>query len=206
MQSVVDAAEYKDHFTYGTMFKVYCNDPHLYELFPVAFRKRESHVLVTKGVVSRSNKKVRLDDTDYAFTSNKSYLDFIMIVRNEMGLDVFLPKSPSSTSFALSLCLTLLRREFRVKHGNPRFNPMGCIMYVGKMSVEELWIEMAPASFFEDVTCRFNMNQRHGNMRMVLRHFRQIMAYILKVLQQLPDMDIFVDEPYNLNLHDGLMV
>jgi hypothetical protein len=149
------------------------------------------------------HKKIRLDDPNYAYTCNKSYLDFIMIVGNEMGLDAFLPKSPSTTGFALTLCVTLPTKEFRVKHGNLGFDPTGCIMYVGKMSVEDLWIGMAPASFFEDVTSRFDLNQRHGDTRMALRRFRQLMAYILKVLTALPDMDIFVADPYQVNLAEG---
>jgi hypothetical protein len=149
------------------------------------------------------SKKVRMDDADFAFSCTKSYLDFLMIVGDKRGLDMFLPKRASGTGFTLSLRLDLQIKEFRVKHGNLGFDPTGCMLCVGMMANEDLWIGMAPGSYFEEVGATFNMNERHGDTRLTVARYRQMLAYIIYTLTKLDDHYIYVHEPYRINLGDG---
>jgi hypothetical protein len=149
------------------------------------------------------SKKARMDDPDFAFSCSKSYLDFLMIVGDTRGLDMFLPKRPSGTGFTLSLRLDLQIKEFRVKHGNLGFDPTGCMMCVGMMANEDLWIGMAPRSYYDDVGSTFNMNEGHGDTRLTVARHRQMVAYIIHTLSKLRDHHIYVGDPYSINLGDG---
>jgi hypothetical protein len=149
------------------------------------------------------SKKVRMDDPEFAFSCMKSYLDFLMIVGDKRGLVMCLPKRPSGTGFTLSLRLDLQIKEFRVKHGNLGFDPTGCMMCIGIMANEDLWIGMAPRSYYDDVGLTFNMNERHGDTRLTVARHCQMVAYIIQTLSKLPDHYIYMGDPYSINLSDG---
>src|SRR5262245_24611294 len=150
-----------------------------------------------------ASERARMDDGRYAYSCSKAYLDFLMIVGDGMGLHMFIPQSVGNTGFELTLRIDLQVKEFHVKHGNLGFDPTGCMMCVAIMDNEDLWIGMAPPTYFEDVESTFDMNQRHGDTRLSLAHHRQMVAYILKIVQELPDMSIYVTNPYAVNLGEG---
>jgi hypothetical protein len=74
-------------------------------------------------------------DPTFCFMTNKSNLDFFMIVGDQLGLHISFP----TLTFTVMLNLKLPIKEFQAKYGTLRFNPAGCMLYIGSTSAKDLW-------------------------------------------------------------------
>jgi hypothetical protein len=143
----------------------------------------------------------RLDDPRFAVSSDTTFLDFIMVVGNTMGIDVFLPNVGVNGEFFLTVRLDLHIKEFRVKHGDMGFDPTGAMLCIGSTECMDLWIAMAPVSFLQDTSSRFDLDCKHGDTRLITSRSRIVKAFLIKQLSRIRNRDIYIHDVYAMDIH-----
>jgi hypothetical protein len=142
---------------------------------------------------------IDVNNPNFCFSSQNSYLDFFLIIGKARGVDMFIPQAPPHT-FTVTLNLRLPIKEFRAKYGTLGFNPTGAMLFVGQTSAEDLWIGMAPFAFFEEEGEPFDLSDKHGDTRLSTRHYRIMVAFIAFALSRLPERNYTVSSQYGINL------
>src|SRR5262245_53657813 len=72
-----------------------------------------------------------MDDSNFALSSDTTYLDFILVVGDRVGIDVFLSNVAVNGDYFLTLKFNLHMKEFWAKHGNLGFDPTGAMLCIG---------------------------------------------------------------------------
>lgn len=143
------------------------------------------------------------DSLEYCFSCSKTYLDFIMIVGSEIGIDMFIPNVIADHTFGFRLNLRLNMKEFRAKQGTLGFNPSGSMVCLSQTATEDLWIGMAPRTFFEEAEPRFDMSQKHGNTRLSGRHHRMLLIFLIEMLTKVQDQAFYLFDQYEIDIEYG---
>jgi hypothetical protein len=107
---------------------------------------------------------VDINNPNHCFLAKHSYLDYFMIVGTDIGVDMFIPQVPPAMYTAV-LNLHLQIKEFHSKFGRLGFNPSGTILYVGSTGADDLWLAMAPDTFFNGV-------EDHGDCCLSTHHYQ----------------------------------
>jgi hypothetical protein len=138
---------------------------------------------------------------DYCFSCDRTFLDFILIVGAEAGIDMFIPNVVADSHFALELDLRLQIKEFRAKHGALGFNPSGAMLCIAQSPVEDFWLGIAPIEFFDETEPPFVMKGYRGDTRLSRLHYRIIYIFLLTVLETLDGRDFYIQNPHAIDLH-----
>jgi hypothetical protein len=147
---------------------------------------------------------VPTDDPNFSFSCNKSYLDFIMIVGDVIGIDIFLPNVTADHHFALLLDLRLQIKEFKPKQGALGFDPTGAMLCVSQTAVEDFWIGFAPNAYFTGDIQPFFMTEEHGDTRLSGVHYRIGVIFVITLIAQtLPNRGFYIFNPYDVDIWNG---
>lgn len=85
---------------------------------------------------------------DLAFDISRHFLDFLLVLSNDIGFHAFLPNSPSDHLFNFSLDLHQPQRILRTKHTNLGFSLLERVLFIGtSRGRETAWLVMVPNSF-----------------------------------------------------------
>jgi hypothetical protein len=137
---------------------------------------------------------VDIEDPRYFLSCDETYLDFILVVGDQPGIDMFIPNTDVNHHFALELDLRLHIKRFTPKKGVLGFDPTGAMLCIGQTPVQNLWLAMAPYSYFENDDRPFNLSKGYGDTFMDKHHRRILHIFLGKMLQSLPGSD-FVSWP-----------
>ena len=143
---------------------------------------------------------IETDDPDYCFSCKKSFLDFILVVGAKKGLAMFIPHVVVDHTFSIDLNLRLHIKQFHAKHGTVGFDTTGAMWCVGQTRSEELWIGMAPNTFFNSEVGTFIKAKDSGDPRLSTRHARIMQTFIIWLLTKLPGRHYELEDPYATDL------
>jgi hypothetical protein len=128
---------------------------------------------------------VDIEDPNYFLSCDETYLDFILAVGDQPGIDMFIPNKDTDHSFALELDLSLDFKRFTPKKGVLGFDPTGAMLCIGQTPVQNLWLAMAPYSYFENEDKPFDLSEGYGDTYMDKHHRRIIHVFLSKMLEAL---------------------
>ncbi|KAG2335563.1 hypothetical protein BDR05DRAFT_1006676 [Suillus weaverae] len=143
--------------------------------------------------------KLRSDDPTLLWQGSKHFLDFILVVSGQIGLQAFLPKTLADHNFSLTLNLRLQCREFRPKFGKLGFDPTGSMMAIGDGQSTELWLGFSPVANVEDIDIANDsplLSEKHGDTRLSSLHYRMGVMFLASCLSQIPSIPVHVMFPY----------
>jgi hypothetical protein len=172
------------------------------------FERKDSARAISRFSV-RSNLKiddeyiVPTDSLEYCFSCNKTFLDFILVVGADTGMDMFIPNVPTDLNFGFQLDLHLRLKEFRAKQGMLGFNPSGAMLCIGQTAVEDMWIAMAPRGFLDKTEPGFVLSEKHGDTRLSPLHHRILLIFLIKMLAELTGRHFYLYDPYEINIETG---
>jgi hypothetical protein len=144
---------------------------------------------------------VDVENPDYCFSIDNSFLDFYMVIGDRPGLDVLIPAAPSA-NFVFNLTLRMPIRQFHAKYGSLGFNPSGSMLFIGTIGSQNLWIAMAPLEYFDGIGESFDMSDGHGDTRLTAHRYRILVSFWGTILAQLPGRNFFMF-PYEAQLDRG---
>ncbi|CCM06664.1 uncharacterized protein FIBRA_08949 [Fibroporia radiculosa] len=72
------------------------------------------------------------------------FVDFLMCVSRETGLDACIPNCPTDHTFVMQVDLQQRYRNFKAKHGELGFQSDGRMLYIGTTLSSDVWIAFAP--------------------------------------------------------------
>jgi len=139
-------------------------------------------------------------DPDFCFSCKKHFLDFILVVGSSKGLSMWIPNVVVDHRFSIDLNLRLQIKEFRAKHGNVGFDYTGAMWCLGQTRSEELWIGMAPNTYFEDGEATIIKAKDCGDSRLTARHYRMMLSFIVWLLTKLPGRQYALEDQYATDL------
>jgi hypothetical protein len=142
---------------------------------------------------------VDANDPQYCFSAEKNYLDFLLLIGRNVGVEVFLPSHPTP-GFMVTLNLKLPIKQFYAKYGTLGFDPAGAILYIGQNASEDLWIAMAPNQFFEDSSSRTGLNKSEQDRRLTGRHYRIMVIFLSWILTKLDGRGFYLFDMYDFDL------
>ena len=145
---------------------------------------------------------VDLDDPDYCFGAAESYLDYILVVGDIMGINMFIPNVPANFNFALEINLHLQIKQFKAKHGTLGFDPSGCMLCIGQSPTEDFWLAFPPQDYFVNQLPEFNLSTSYADSRLSSTHSRIIMLFLSYLLTELPSRDYYLFNPYQSDIAD----
>jgi hypothetical protein len=145
---------------------------------------------------------IDVDDPDFCFSVNNSFLDFFMVIGKTLGIQVFIPTNPTPM-FTVTLDLHVPIKQFNAKYGNLGFNPTGSMLYVGHASSEDLWIAMVPHSFHEQEFASFHLQGSHGDTRLSAPHYRILVTFFADVLSKVDNRPFLLHKPYGIDLNSA---
>ncbi|KAG1765968.1 hypothetical protein EV702DRAFT_1283003 [Suillus placidus] len=143
--------------------------------------------------------KLRSDDPTLLWQGSKHFLDFILVVSSQIGLQAFLPKTVADHNFSMTLNLRLQCREFRPKFGKLGFDPTGSMMAIGDGQSTELWLGFSPVANVEDIDIANDcplLSEKHGDTRLTSVHYRMGVMFLASCLSQIPSLPVHVMFPY----------
>ena len=139
--------------------------------------------------------KIRVDD-DYQLSigekytimrTNKTFLDYHLVVGSCIGLSPIIPNTPSSFDFCFEMDLKKAYRSFKGKHAMVGFDTSGRVLYIGQTSATEVYLAMAPNEFLQSrhqAACRPGHSTGPPNPSQ--RHYRQLVMMLAHFLEKLP--------------------
>ena len=145
---------------------------------------------------------VDLENTDYCFGATESYLDYILVVGNVMGIDMFIPNVATNFNFALELNLHLQIKQFKAKHGTLGFNPTGCMLCIAQSPTEDYWLAFPPQDYFVNQLPEFTLDKPYADSRLSTFHYRIVMLFLSFVLTKLPGHAYYLLSPYRCPISD----
>jgi hypothetical protein len=143
---------------------------------------------------------VDTDHPNYCFSCSKSFLDFILVVGSDIGIDMFIPNVPSDPLFSVQLNLRLQIKEFKAKYGVLGFDPTGAMICIGQTPSEDLWLAFPLDEFLQPEGPPFCMADSHGDTRLSARHYRIILVFLITILTKLPGRNFYMLQPERVNL------
>ena len=148
---------------------------------------------------------VSMNDPGYAFSCRKSYLDFILVVGKDVGIDMFIPNVLVDHSFAIDLNLKLQIKPFTAKLGTLGFDPSSAMLCLGETPVANLFVGMAPNGFFSQAEPPFRLDEGYGDTRMSRTHYHILVIFMATILSKLEGRNFYIFQPFDLDpTHIGL--
>lgn len=154
--------------------------------------------------------KIKIDD-DMQFRSNhpslfwdlrEHRLDFLLTVSASIGLWAATPNVNVDHNYNFALDLKKPYRDFKGKYGKLGFDPKGRILFIGKSRNDDVWLAMAPWSFFDDSTDNMPAGHVTGDTRLSAKHYRMLVMFFAHLLSQLPDRGFTCIDKYGVHLSD----
>lgn len=130
---------------------------------------------------------------------HKHFLDFLLVVPKEPGLDAIIPNREVDHNFSFDFTLTQYYRPWTTKYGELGFDPSRRMLYIGKAGGQNVWLAMAPADVFGEETS--NLPYRHdnyGSSGMVMprpryRRVVEMLSYMMKGMFDVHMLDSFTE-------------
>jgi hypothetical protein len=140
------------------------------------------------------------DDPNYCFTAPKSFLDYIMVVGSSPGLGVFIPNVHARLDFQVQLDVKNPLKQFRARYGTLGFNPTGSMLCIGSTPTEDMWIGLAPDTYFDRTLEPFNLKEKYGDTRLGQAHYRITVIFLAHCLSMLEFRAYKCRDPYTIDL------
>jgi hypothetical protein len=139
---------------------------------------------------------VDTDDPNSFFSHKDSFLDFLLVVGADTGIDVWIPNRGTDHLFAINLNLRLQLKEFRSKNGILGFNPSGAMLCLAQNPSEDMWIGFAKQDDLDEAGDPFQLDQKHGDTRLSRQHYRIVLAFLCYCLQAVQARNYYILEDY----------
>jgi hypothetical protein len=129
---------------------------------------------------------------------HKHYLDFLLVVPKNMGLDAVIPNRIADHNFGFQMTLKHPNRAWLAKNGKLGFAPKGRMLYVGTASGQQVWLAMAPLEFFGEA-CPLRLYQGDKETTrdvMPTGRYRRCVIMLASMLQAISFTNIQLNENY----------
>jgi len=126
-----------------------------------------------------------------------------MTVSASIGLWAATPNINVDHNYVFNLDLTKPYRDFKGKYGKLGFDPKGRILFIGKSRNDDVWLAMAPWSFFDDSADNMPAGHVTGDARLSTKHYRMLVMFFAYLLSQLPDRGFTCIDKYGIHLSDS---
>lgn len=141
------------------------------------------------------------NDVNLAWDLSKRFLDFLLVVADNVGFGAILPSIANDHHFVFHLDLHQPARPFKLKHGSLGFSRERSLLYVGKSrGKDEVWVGMAPHSYFLPELDRRTTDEpvkRSEVSNLQGHHYWMIVMYLAYVLNKaLPHRSIYCADRY----------
>lgn len=144
---------------------------------------------------------VPINQPDVAACVGPHYLDYTMYVGDRRGLDAALPNMNVDHNWTTKLTLNMTHRLWPDKNIQALpFNPMGHMIYIGTRLDDQLWLAMAPNTYFlpddpDNVRNRLPVLNA-PTTALTVPHSQMIVMFIAHVLSVMQLEDIDCNDPY----------
>ena len=129
-------------------------------------------------------------------------LDYLLTVSAEIGLWAATPNVNTDHNYILSMELNKPYRDFKGKYGKLGFDPKGRILHIGKSKNNDVWLAMAPLSFFDESEETAPAGHVTGDTRLSTKHYRMIVIFFAYLLSKLNDRGFTCLDMYGISLTD----
>ena len=151
-----------------------------------------------------SEMQIPSNNIDIYWGLREHWLDFLLTVSASIGLWAATPKLNIDHNYIFSLDLVKPYRDFKGKYGKLSFDPKGWLLYIGKSRNDDVWLAMAPWSFFSKSYKSLPAGHVTGDTCLLTKHYRMIVIvmFFAYLLSKLPERGFTCIDMYGISLTD----
>jgi hypothetical protein len=138
------------------------------------------------------------DDPKLYWNCATHYLDYLLVIGDNVGFDAILPNVANDPHFVFALDLHQPARTFRDKHANLGFSLDRTMLYLGKsQGKDNVWLAMAPDEFFEQ-NISFTMKHKEiaPTCLLPIHYWMMVMFFAHVITEALPRREIYCTNQY----------
>lgn len=147
--------------------------------------------------------QIPYNDNNIFWGLREHRLDYLLTVSASIGLWAATPNVNVDHNYTFNLDLKKPYRDFKGKYGKLGFDPKRRFLYLGKSRNDDVWLAMAPWSFFETSGEDIPSGHITGDTRLTTKHYRMIVMFFAHLLSKLVDRGFTCVDTYGINLEDG---
>ena len=146
--------------------------------------------------------QIPYDDKNIYWDLREHRLDYILTVSAEIGLWAATPNINTDHNYALTMDFKKPYRDFKGKYGKLGFDPKGKLLYLGRSQNDDVWLAMAPLTFFEESGESVPPGHVTGDTRLSTKHYRMIVMFFAHLLSNLAARGFTCIDTYGISLTD----
>ena len=139
-------------------------------------------------------------DNMVAYNTKSGAVDYLLCIPRKAGLSALLPNSDVDIARVWKMTARGRQRRFKAKHARLGFDAAECMLYVGTLANEDVWVAFPPREFFDEGAEALG-DQAVGmdsdvDSRMSSGRCRQVLVFFAYLFAQQYVEDITVSEPH----------
>jgi hypothetical protein len=141
------------------------------------------------------------DSKDLAWSIDRHFIDLKIYVGNGLGLGGMMPNQYALHTYELELKLHRPDRSFKTKFAKLGFDPVGCMLWIGRSpNAEDVWLAWAPTNALEGTEDELPAGSCSGDTSMSEAHYRRVVMFLAHCITEMRYRDALVGEKYpNIN-------
>lgn len=177
---------------------------HLKDIYMKKQTSKAIHLLNIRSKIKIDrDMQILSDDKNIFWGLREHRLDYLLTVSAEIGLWAATTNLTVDHNYVLSIDLNKPYRDFRGKYGKLGFDPKGRFLFLGKSRNDDMWLAMAPWSFFEDSGEQIPAGHVTGDTQLTTKHYRMTIMFIAHLLSHLHDRGFTCTDTYGISLTEG---
>jgi hypothetical protein len=141
----------------------------------------------------------RNSDPLLSWAANQYYVDLLVCVGRECGLDAIIPNADVMYTFDVDLQIGDPHRQFTARNAKLGFDPRGCMQWIGQSSWhEDIWLAWVPVDTFERYADSEDVpaGTISGSTTLSKEHYYGTMMFMAEMLKECAIADITVNRQY----------
>jgi hypothetical protein len=126
----------------------------------------------------------------------RHFIDLKIYVGRGLGLGGMMPNVQTLHTYEFHMNIEQPNREFKTKYAKLGFDPVGCMLWIGRSpNAEDVWLAWAPTSSLngtEDIIA----GTSSGPTTMSQEHYRQVVMFLASGLARIQYRDAYVFNQY----------
>lgn len=144
-----------------------------------------------------SSFSVAPENVDLSWAIHRHFIDLKIFVGNGLGLGGMMPNQHTLHTYEFELNLGRPGRQFNTKFAKLGFDPVGCMLWIGRSpNAEDVWLAWAPNNAREGTDGDVTAGTCSGDTKMSEVHFRRAVMFLAKCISGIRYRDALVEDDY----------
>jgi hypothetical protein len=144
-----------------------------------------------------SSCNVAPDNLDLSWAIHRHFIDLKIFVGKGLGLGGMMPNQHTLHTYEFELNLRRPDRQFNTKFAQLGFDPVGCMLWIGRSpNAEDVWLAWAPNNALDGTEGDVTAGTCSGDTKMAEEHYRRAVMFLATCISEIRYRDALVEDEY----------